>query len=125
METGYLNKYFSGVAVKKLSEVETNLKVSNQHEYNAKKPMDQIFGTEVPKKEFDSLFLYMNDEDTISADGKSTWYDARYNHPTRTEWRLYYPTTEVSKQAKTGDSLFICKRQTVHCLLLLHKKTVP
>ena len=37
----------------------------------------------------------MNDEDTISADGKLTWYDARYNHPTRTEWRLYYPTTEV------------------------------
>lgn len=122
METGYLNKYFSGVVVKKLSEVETNLKVSNQHEYNAKKPMDQIFGTEVPKKEFDSLFLYMNDEDTISADGKLTWYDARYNHPTRTEWRLYYPTTEVSKQAKTGDSLFICKKTDGTLLIIIAQK---
>ena len=56
METGYLNKYFSGVAVKKLSEVETNLKVSNQHEYNAKKPMDQIFGTEVPKRNLTVCF---------------------------------------------------------------------
>ena len=31
METGYLNKYFSGVIVKKLSEVEANIESSNHH----------------------------------------------------------------------------------------------
>lgn len=122
METGYLNKYFSGVVVKKLSEVETNPIVSNQHEYNAKKPMDQIFGTEVPKKEFFSSFLYIGDDITINADGKMTWYDARYKHPTRTEWRLYFQTTEVSKSARTGDSLFICKKTDGTLLIIIAQK---
>ena len=49
MEAGYLNKYFSGVVVKRLSEVEVNTETSNQHEFNARKPMPEIFGTEVPK----------------------------------------------------------------------------
>lgn len=122
MESGYLNKYFSGVVVKRLSDVETNPAVSNQHEYNAKKPMDQIFGTEEPKKEFDSSFLYIGDDIEISADGKMTWYDARYKHPTRTEWRLYFQTTEVSKRAKTGDSLFICKKTNETLLIIVAQK---
>lgn len=122
METGYLNKYFSGVAVKRLSEVETNLAVSNQHEYNAKKPMDRIFGTEEPRKEFVSSFLYIGDDIEISADGKMTWYDARYKHPVRTEWRLYFQTTEVSKRAKTGDSLFICKKTEGTLLIIIAQK---
>lgn len=118
MESGYLNKYFKGVVVKKLSEVETNPTISHQHEYNAKKPMDRIFGTEQPRKEFNSTFLYVTDEMTITAEGKMTWYDARSNHPTRTEWRLYFQTTEVSKCAKAGDSLFLCKK-TDHTLLII------
>lgn len=122
METGYLNKYFSGVVVKRLSEVETNPAVSNQHEYNAKKPMDQIFGTEEPKKEFSSSFLYIGDDIAINADGKMTWYDARYKHLTRTEWRLYFQTTEVSKRAKTGDSLFICKKTDGTLLIIIAQK---
>lgn len=122
METGYLNKYFSGVVVKKLSEVETNLQMSHQHEYNAKKPMDKIFGTDVPRKEFDATFLYMEDDSTINANGKMTWYDSRYKHPTRTEWRFYFQTTEVSRNAKAGDSLFICKKTDDTLLIIIAKK---
>lgn len=122
MEAGYLNKYFSGVVVKRLSEVEVNTETSNQHEFNAKKPMPEIFGTEVPKKEFNATFLYMEDEGTINASGKMTWYDARYKHPTRTEWRLYFQTTEVSKCAKAGDSLFICKKTDGTLLIIIVKK---
>lgn len=122
MEAGYLNKYFSGVVVKRLSEVEVNTETSNQHEFNARKPMPEIFGTEVPKKEFNATFLYMEDEGTKNASGKMTWYDARYNHPTRTEWRLYFQTTEVSKCAKAGDSLFICKKTDGTLLIIIAKK---
>ncbi len=122
MEAGYLNKYFSGVVVKKLSEVETNSNISNQHEYNAKKPMDKIFGTDSPKKEFTSSFLYIGDDVSISASGKMTWYDARYNNPMRTEWRLYFQTTEVSKRAKAGDSLFICMKTDGTLLVIVAQK---
>lgn len=62
METGYLNKYFSGVIVKKLSEVEANIESSNQHELNGNKAMRQILGTDIQRKEFDTIFLYMEDE---------------------------------------------------------------
>ena len=41
METGYLNQYFSGVIVKKLSEVEANIESSNQHELI--KPCDRYW----------------------------------------------------------------------------------
>ena len=110
METGYLNKYFSGVIVKKLSEVEANIESSNQHELNGNKAMRQILGTDIQRREFDTIFLYMEDEFTIDASGKMTWYDSRYNNPKRTEWRFYFPTTEVSKRAKAGDSLFYMQK---------------
>lgn len=107
MEKGYLNKYFSGVVVKRLSEVEANFERSNQHEFNGNKPMCKILGTNIPRREFNTSFIYIEDDFTINAIGKMTWYDSRYNSPTRTEWRLYFPTTEVTKRAKTGDSLFV------------------
>ena len=122
METGYLNKYFSGVTVKRLSEVEANIESSNQHEFNGIRAMRQIFGTDVQRREFESIFLYMDDDITVDAVGKLTWYDSRYNNPTRTEWRLYFPTTEVSKCAKAGDSLFICKKTDDTVLIIIAKR---
>lgn len=122
METGYLNKYFTGVVIKKLSVVETDSKASHQHEYNAKKPMDELFGIEVSRREYKARFLYLNDLETISAEGKMTWYDARSNHPTRTEWRFYFQTTEVSKRSMAGDSLFICKKTDDTLLVIIARE---
>ena len=124
MEAGYLNKYFSSVAVKRLSEVEVNIQISHQHEINGNKAIRQVLGTDVPRKEYQVTFLYMEDDFTIDASGKMTWYDSRYNNPKRTEWRFYFPTTEVSKRAKAGDSLFICKR-TDDTLLIIIAKSIP
>ena len=84
--------------------------------------MDKIFGTETPRKEFEASFLYINDEIVLNAEGKMTWYDARYNHPTRTEWRFYFQTTEVSKRAKAGDSVFICKKTDNTLLIIVAQK---
>lgn len=119
MEKGYLNKYFSGVVVKRLSEVEANFERSNQHEFNGNKLMCKILGTNIPRREFNTSFIYIEDDFTINAIGKMTWYDSRYNSPTRTEWRLYFPTTEVTKRAKTGDSLFVCKKTDDTLLLII------
>ena len=121
METGYLNKYFSGVIVKKLSEVEANIESSNQHEFNGNKAMRQILGTDIQRREFDTIFLYMEDELTIDATGKTTWYDSRYKNPKRTEWRLYFPTTEVSKRTTPQDSLFVCRKTDDTLLIIIAK----
>ncbi len=111
MGNGYLKRYFRGAAVKRLAEVEVNPLISHQHEYNANKDLIRLFGKEVPRQTFPAVFLYLDDEKMIQASGALTWYDARFNHPKRTEWRMYFPTTEVMSEAATGDSLFICKKQ--------------
>lgn len=121
MEAGYLNQYFSAVAVKRLSQVESNPMISNQHEYNGVTPLKSMFGMDAERKTFRTQFLYVTDEDEVEASGELTWYDARYNHPTRTEWRLYYPTNEVTSSAEAGDSLFICLKKDGTVLEILAK----
>ncbi len=109
MDAGFLNQYFTSVATKHLSAVEADASVSNQHEYNGVSLLKELFGTDEPKKSVPAEFVYLSDsDDLIEATGNLTWYDARYNHPTRTEWRLYYPTNDVTLQSEAGDTLFIC-----------------
>ncbi|MBR6136393.1 MAG: restriction endonuclease [Clostridia bacterium] len=117
LESGYLKNYFKGIIAKKLSAVETVPKRSNQHEFNATVKMKEIFGLE--DRRFDADFVYIDDERSFGASGYLTWYDARRNHPTRTEYRLYYPSTVVSEEASSGDSLFICVKQndTILCIV--------
>lgn len=123
MEAGFLNQYFKAVAVKRLSPVEADAGVSNQHEYNGVSLLKKMFGTEVQKKTIPTHFLYVNDEDnTIGADGELTWYDARFNHPTRTEWRLYYPTNVVTQTSLADDSLFICLKSDDTVLVIIARK---
>lgn len=109
MNYGFLNKYFLGFGAKRLSQVEVSAKVSNQHELNGTADFKQIFGTD--KKVFNTKFLYLSDdEDSIlSASGAMTWYDARENHSTRTEYRLYYTSNDVITQAIAGDLIIVCK----------------
>ncbi|MDR2179452.1 MAG: hypothetical protein LBP21_04015 [Synergistaceae bacterium] len=107
MRQGYLSQYFKGVAAKILSAVEADPATSNQHEFNGVAPLKKIFGTE--KRTFSTRFIYLcdTDDDPPTDDGFLTWYDARENHPTRTEYRMYFPTTAVSICASAGDELFI------------------
>lgn len=107
---GYLNKYFSGIGAKRLSEVEVSATASNQHELNGIGEFRKIFGTE--RVTFSTRFMYLADDDgsIIEADGAVTWYDARANHPDRTEYRLYYSANDALSTASTGDLVVICKR---------------
>lgn len=107
MKRGYLSEYFTGVAVKVLSAVETDIKTSNQHEYNGVSLLKNIFGT--TKRKFEAKFIYYNDYDEPISDlGSLTWYDTRENQPKRSaEYRMYFTNTDVSACAVAGDELFI------------------
>ncbi len=123
MDAGFLNQYFISVAAKHLSAVEADAAVSNQHEYNGVSLLKVMFGTEQERKTFPAAFLYLSDDDTaIEATGELTWYDARFNHPTRTEWRLYYPTNDVTIKAEAGDTLFICLKPDQTILEIVAKR---
>lgn len=118
MKNGYLSQYFIGVIAKQLSVVEANLDKSNQHEFNGIASMKKLFGT--GRQKFDTTFMFLDDENLPTTDkGFLTWYDARENHPTRSEYRLFFSTTSVSMLATVGDILFIALKPDKTILVII------
>lgn len=107
---GLLSDYFDGVAVKRLSAVETSPEISNQHEFNGSGALRRLFG-DPDRRNISTPFVWLGEEqEGITEDGLISWYDARRNHPTRTEYRLYYPTNAVTGMMQAGDSFFVATR---------------
>lgn len=121
MRQGYLSEFFSGVAAKVLSAVEADVFRSNQHEFNGVSALKELFGIGAGRQNFPARFIYLADDQDapVTADGFLTWYDARESHPSRSEYRLYFPTTNVSDQAVEGDLLIIGKRQDNSLLVVI------
>lgn len=104
-----LSRFFLGVGVKRLSQVEVAPDASNQHEFNGINEFRSIFGSE--KRKFETKFIFLSDDEDklLEANGFMTWYDARENHPTRTEFRLYYSSNEVLASANSNDLVVVGK----------------
>lgn len=99
------------IASKRLSEVECNPNRSNQHEFNGTVALKQFFGHE-RRELHDVQFVFLDDDDDEEACrdiGNVTWYDAREQHPTRSEFRLYFTSNQVMSRASAGDLLAICQ----------------
>lgn len=110
MKKGYLSEYFTDIAYKRLSAVEALRHRSNQHEFDGVSGLKRMLGT--ARREFPAMFIYLSDdeESAVTEAGFLTWYDAREAHPTRSEYRLYYPDTAVSERADEHDLLVIGRR---------------
>jgi hypothetical protein len=121
MKAGYLSEFFSGVAIKTLSAVEADTARSHQHEFNGVTDLVGLFGRAEGKQVYNTRFIYLNDGDDepVVDDATLTWYDARERHPTRSEHRLYFPTTQVSLCAAEGDLLVIGKRRDNSVLVVI------
>ena len=112
MKPGYLSEYFLGVMTKRLSAVEAHPERSNQHEFNGVNELRVLLGEE-RLQDVPTVFLWMSDEDEVySEDSSVTWYDARENHVTRSEYRLYFKTNSVMNLANEGDLIIVAKRQS-------------
>lgn len=121
MKTDFLSQYFDGVALKRLSAVEVDINVSNQHELNGSRPLKKIFGNEL-LRDYPVKFIWLGDEEEhISVEGFVTWYDAREKHPTRSEWRLYFKSNPIIQGATPGDLLIIAKRPNSEIYLIVVK----
>lgn len=110
MKRGHLSTYFKDIAAKRLSAVEADPSSSNQHEFNGSTPLKRLFGIE--KTKIRTSFIHLDDQfdKNKREEGSMTWYDSRENHPTRSERRLFYPTTAVSETFQTGDLIIFCRR---------------
>jgi len=117
--TERLSRYFVAFAYKRLSAVEVDTTRSNQHELNGVAMLKNLLGTE--RRQLPARFVYLaEDEDhSATATGSVTWYDARERHPTRSEHRLYFPTTDVSERAAEGDLLVVATRPRGDVLVVI------
>ncbi|MBB1312010.1 type II restriction endonuclease [Aliivibrio fischeri] len=98
---GALN--LSPSCVKTLSAVEALPNRSNQHELNGVIQLKDILGT--AKQSFTARFSIRGQDGYIESG--VTWYDARVNHATRSEYRLYFQTNEVMNLAKENSTLVL------------------
>lgn len=129
MKTGYLSRYFEGAAAKRLSAVEADVLRSNQHEFNGAEGFKAFLGEPEGKVRYTARFLYLNDHDDepVVDDGFMTWYDARQRARQergvmRWEYRLYFPTNQVSQVAAEGDLLVIAKRPDATLLAIVAER---
>jgi hypothetical protein len=124
MKRGYLSEYFEGVSMKRLSAVEANTARSNQHEYNPTKDMLDFLGRPDERLKLEVTFIYLSDEaaDPVVESAWMTLYDARENHPSRSEYRIYFPGTQVSARANEGDLLVIAKARNGQFLSIVAAK---
>ena len=116
---GHLSSYFTGVAAKRLSAVETSPQASHQHEFNGVNALMSMLGTE--RREFVTRLVWLTDEEDgcASVDSHVTWYDSREAHPTRSEYRLYFPSTAVTDRAGEGDLLVVARRPDDSLLIMV------
>lgn len=117
-----LSKFFVAAGAKRLSAVEAQPETSNQHEFNGVVGFREIFGPD--RITFETDFLYLTDEENKeeSESGHLTWYDARENHPLRTEFRLYYSTNNPMRMAQEGDMVIIAKTTDDKLLVIICPK---
>jgi len=119
MKKGFLSEYFEGVVAKRLSGVESNPDQSHQHEFNGVIPLKKLLGEE-RLTDCPTRFVWLGEENEgISEDSSVTWYDSRENHPTRSEFRLYFKSNPVMKLARTGDLLIVARRPSGEIMIII------
>jgi hypothetical protein len=116
---GMLSDFFEGVAVKKLTLVETVGPKSNQHEIQGTKPLRRMFG-DADRKSIPARFIWLNDEqEGLSEDGFISWSNVRKGKPRAAEYHLYYSGNVVTEAMKPGDTLFLALRRDGSAMLVV------
>lgn len=122
MRKGHLSQYFSGVAAKRLRNVEVNQSSSNQHEFNGSRDLRVMLGDDDQRFPATYMLLKEGTEDAYVLEATANWYDTRRRIETRSaEYRLYYPAeiSAVIRKANAGDLLVVAQRQDKSLLILI------
>ena len=104
------------VALKRGAAVEVSRQASHQHEFNGTQALKKLFGDERLESIPSRWFFLRDDAPVITQEHRLTWYDSRADHPSRTEWRLYY---DGQPDLNEGDLIAIIRRQSDGDLVVL------
>lgn len=107
-----LDHLFEAIAAKKLAPVDLPSHGSNQHEINGVAALREFFGVST-RTQYEIIWHYFSGtEETVRVETNTvTFYDARENHSTRTEWRLFYSGSFI-EHATPGDVLILARTKT-------------
>ena len=73
MRRGLLRDYFAGVGVKRLTAVDAEPRVSNQHEVGTTREMRRQFLGEIQDRAFPAIYVWLGeDQDGFTAEGTAT-----------------------------------------------------
>ncbi|UXI04732.1 type II restriction endonuclease [Photobacterium sp. TY1-4] len=104
---------FTSAAFKYLTAVDAS-PVSNQHEIGGlvNAGIGEDLGTpdDGSQIKIAATLVYLSEEEgePVIVEDTVTWYDTRYQDPTRSpEWRLYYKSNDVSNRFEPGDFFMI------------------
>jgi hypothetical protein len=121
MKKGFLSEYFEGVAAKRLTGVEADLVKSNQHEFNGVKVLKELLGKN-RLADCPARFVWLSEEnENISENSLVTWYDSRENHPSRSEYRLYFRNNSVMDLAGESDIMIVARRSDGELMIIVAK----
>jgi hypothetical protein len=113
-----LKDIFLNVSYKKLAPVDLPDAGSNQHEIDGVSQLQSFFDYQELRQQ-PIIWIYFDDtNEALSECGTVTFYDARKNHPTRSEWRLYY-SGDFLKHASPGDLLILVKTKDKEIIALI------
>ena len=108
MRYGQLNKYFTGVSVKRLTAVDAERDRSNQHEVGTTQDMRHQFLGEEGTQYYQTVYIWLGqDQDGFTIEDTATHSNVRKNKDRSQEWRLYYPSNRVTEAMGVGDTLFL------------------
>ena len=121
MRRGELCDYFAGVGVKRLSAVDADSSRSNQHEVGTTRAMREHFLGQTQHQEYKVLYVWLGDDENVfSVESVATHYDARVRQKHRSpEWRLYYPSNQVTEAMREGDTLFLAMHREGHLYFIV------
>ena len=96
------------IYMKRLAAGEVDPEQSNQHEFNAGGIRKKLGLRGDPcEGAVEFLFYKADDAEPVIVPESYTLYDARRNHPSRTEWRMYYTNRDVARHARVDDLMLL------------------
>lgn len=111
MEKGCLSKCFDNCIVKVMVNSDLDRGTSKQHEFNGVSKLKSIFGEDKITVNASFYHLY-DDKPMVKRTGNVTWYDARKNNPSKTEYRLYYYEDTEFGLISPGEIIYVLLRKS-------------
>ena len=121
MKRGLLADNLVGVGMKRLSEIDIKPVASRWHAVGTTKQMRQDFLGDNKKKEFQTAYIWLNEEqDVVTDHGVTTLKEVVGVPPSKSsEWVLYYESNHVTNIMESGDTLVLAKSRNETLLFIV------